>query len=182
MRIFRPAHIVLLLLIPLRALLLRAIGAERLGLLQWGCSFCLSSMHILLRRLNPSISGLLFSHLPIYPNRFFFLRAYLTSSAGIILLLAGRTVHSAPYGIVFGLLLPLLELISQLHTCRHFPMLGWSLAALCCWGLSDTLITLGHASLFTDLCCLSVGSFLHMVTIWILSPQPHAEPLPFIGR
>lgn len=182
MRIFRPAQIVLLLLVPLRALLLWAVGAQRLGQIQWGCSFCLSCVYILLIRLKPFTGDFHFHRLPVHPNHIFFLRAYLTSSAGLFLLLAGKSVHSVPYGIVFGLLLPLLELISQLQTCRHFPLLGWSLAALCCWGLSDTLTALGQTPLFTALCCLSVGSFLHMVTIWILSPQSCAEALPFIGR
>lgn len=182
MPMFRPAHIALLLLVPLRALLFWVIGAERLGQLQWGCSFCLCCAHILLSRFKPSVPAFLSRRLPVRPNRFFFLRALFTSSAGVLLLLAGKTVHSVPFGIVFGLLLPLLELISQFQTCRHFPLLGWSLAALCCWGLSDILTTLDNPLLFSVLVCLSVGTFLHCMTIWILSPQPSAEALTFIPR
>lgn len=179
---FHPVRAALLLSLPLRLILFLSFSAENLGKIQWVCSVLALILCALLRSLKRPVRAVSLGCPPDRTAALFLLRSLLTVSVGGFRFLLGQTSSSYPFGLVFGLLLPLLEALSHLHPRSPCPLLGWLLAGLCCWGLADVLYGLKSPSLFIALCCMVVGCFLQWVIGWMLSPQSARDTFPFIGR
>ena len=179
---FHPVRAALLLSLPLRLFLFLSFGSEKLGKAQWVCSVLALILCALLRSLKRPVRAVSLGCPSDRVTAFFLLRSLFTVSVGVFLLLFGQTHSSYPFGLVFGLLLPLLEALCHLRPRSPCPLLGWLLAGLCCWGLTDVLYGLKSPSLFIALCCMAVGCFLQWVIGWMLSPQSARDTFPFIGR